>query len=176
MLMNYYLVSVFSADQTGLIAAVTGALFEMDINLADTHYTILGEGGQFVAICETTQNSPAHEISEALKASPVLSAATIEVLPFGLSIEQSEQAQITHQIRMTGADDPGLVARVTEVIQDFEANVVQMNTRLSVQDGRRDYILALSLFVPESRQAACLAALQNIASSLGLSFVSSLDA
>ncbi|MGV6853241.1 MAG: glycine cleavage system protein R [bacterium] len=168
--MHYFLVSVFSPDQVGLISAISGTLFDLDINLADTNYTILGEGGQFAGVCETQSTHSAEEIREALQDIDSLQTSTIHVVPFGMAVEHAETANISHRVKMSGADDPGLVARVTEVIHDFQANVVQMNTRLHSQNGERLYTLELALSIPEQREAACLAALQNIASSLGLGF------
>src|SRR5262245_7561107 len=45
------LVSVICEDRTGLIAAITGRMFDLGINLGDTTFAVLGTGAEFTTLC-----------------------------------------------------------------------------------------------------------------------------
>ncbi len=170
----HFMVTVFSEDQQGLIAAISRALFELDINLGDASYSVLGEGGKFVALCAAPATLDAEQIQQALAATPVLAEARIQVEPFGLALYHQSRGQAM-ELAFSGRDMPGLVAQITELAQDFSANIEQMNTR-SLQGGTSDrYRIELRLVVPPARREALLAAMQNVASSLGLRFESPLE-
>ncbi len=164
-----YLVTVFSEDQQGLIAAISRALFELNINLGDASYNVLGQGGKFVALCKAPAETNAEAIRQALNATELLQNASIQVEPFDLATRHQSSGQ-TLRVAFTGEDMPGLVAQITELAQDFNANIEHMQTRSQPNNHGQHYRIELTLATPESRREPLLAALQNIASSLSLQF------
>ena len=99
-----------------------------------------------------------------------LEGARITVEPFELESSQAENAKITHRLRVTGGDRPGLIARLSEVFQDFDANVVRMTSvrRPTEEDGQFDYITRFAVNIPQARSDACMAAIDNTAQQLSL--------
>ena len=164
-----YLVTVFSEDQQGLIAAISRALFELNINLGDASYNVLGQGGKFIALCNAPADTDAEAILQALQATEILKQASIQVEPFDLATRHQSSGQ-TLRVAFTGEDMPGLVAQITELAQDFDANIEHMQTRSQPGAQSQHYRIELTLDAPENRRNPLLAALQNIASSLGLQF------
>jgi glycine cleavage system transcriptional repressor len=166
---NILLVSITCSDRPGLIAAITGALHEMNINLGDCTFSVLGEGAEFTAVCEAPDDLDPEEVVEQLYMLDELENAEINVRYFSLATTQRESGNITHRVSIKGKDQPGLVARLTEVFGDYEANIVHMNTKTLSTDADREYLIELEVFMPAGRGDACLAAVGNTAAALNMS-------
>ena len=109
------------------------------------------------------------EVRADLAAIPDLEGARINVEPFELDTSQAENARITHRIKVTGGDRPGLIARLSEVFLDYQANVVRMTSvKLPRGDGGWDYITRFAVNIPPERTDSCLAAINNTAQQLSL--------
>ena len=162
-------VTISGQDRLGLISAVTACLFDLGATLGDTSYTVLGTGFDFSAVCDMPAGVTLAEIRTGLVRLEVLEGARITVEPFELEPSQAENARITHRLRVTGGDRPGLIARLSEVFQQFEANVVRMTSvRRLVENEQYDYITRFAVHIPEGRSDACMAAIDNTAQQLSL--------
>jgi len=160
------LVSIFCPDRTGLVAAITGRLFEVGANLGDTSFAMLGSGAEFSSVCELPDHVPAHELKADLAALTELEGARIEVRPFDLSPANGPQGRVTHRIVLSGGDRPGLIARLSEVFGEFKANIVRMDAQRFPEQNL--YVTRFSVAIPE-RTEACLNTVSNTAGELGLS-------
>ena len=163
---NIYLVSVLSSDKTGLVSAISGCLFDLGISLGSTSFTILGSGAKFTAVCETTDDMSRSGLEEAIVSLPELEGAEVQVVDFQFSPEPAANTQITHRISIQGGDHPGLVARLTEVFIEFDANIVRLNADRLSNDGQDQYLIQIAAWIPANREHACLASISNTASSL----------
>ncbi len=165
---RFALVSVFCPDRTGLVAAVTGRLFDLGINLGDMSFSVLGSGAELTAVCECPSTLSLEELEDGLKDMAELGPAEIKVSPFKLDPKHGPAGEVTHDITVRGGDQPGLVARICEVFVEFRANIVRLDA--GTEDG--DYVIRLAVFLPESSTEACLATLKNTAEGLQLAFES----
>ncbi|CAA7623574.1 conserved hypothetical protein [Candidatus Terasakiella magnetica] len=165
--MSTVLISVFCPDRTGLVAAITGRLFELGANLGDTSFAMLGGGGEFTSVCDLPADVLVHEVNAALTAMPELKDARISVRAFELDASHGPLGRITHRVVVSGGDRPGLVARLSEVFGQFQANIVRLDAqRVPEQD---IYVTRFSVSIP-SRVEACLATIGNTAGELHLSY------
>jgi len=73
-----------------------------------------------------------------------------------------------HYITLRGADHPGLIAQLTEVLMAFDANIVRLNAEIIPNQEEKEYLINLSVSIPESRIDACLASISNTASTLAM--------
>ena len=159
-------VSMTGPDRVGLISAVTARLFDLGANLADTNFAVLGTGFEFNAVCDVPGDLRLDDVAGDLRSLPQLAGAEVSVTPFIHAATQAENARITHIIDVVGGDRPGLVARLTEAFQDYDANIVRMNsTRLPGSGDDADYMTRFEVYIPE-RADACLAAIDNTAQQL----------
>lgn len=165
---NNLLISILCPDKPGLISAVTGALFELGVNLGDTTFTILGEGSEFTAICESPADLPADELAGQLRALEDLQGADVTVRPFSYATTHKMLDDTTHHIILEGRDQPGLIARMTEVFADYEANIVRMDSKKLSEDSEARYRIQLWVSIPETRAGACLATVTNTATVLDM--------
>ena len=166
------LISIICPDKQGLVSAITGTLFESGINLGDTTFTILGEGAEFTAICETPSGMSANQLKELLQSIEELQGADIGVKPFSYSTSHKESDKVTHEIILQGEDQPGLVARLTELFADYDANIVRMDTKKLVSANSSEYLIQLWVWIPYARVDACLASVGSTASLLNMRSVS----
>lgn len=164
--MSTVLISIFCPDRTGLVAAITGRLFEIGANLGDTSFAMLGSGAEFTSVCDLPADISAAELESDLGDLPELEAARLSVRPFDLDSATGPLGQVTHRIVLSGGDRPGLIARLSEVFGGFKANIVRLDAQRVPEQGL--YVTRLAVAIPE-RADACLNTVANTAGELNLS-------
>lgn len=163
-----FLISVIGLDTVGVVSAVTNYLFEAGANLADSSFAVLGEGFEFSCVAEFGALLSQEEVSAGLGAIDLLQDAKISVTRFPFELLRGETGQITHLVEITGGDRPGLVARISEVLVEYGANIVRMSSRrISSVDGF-DYRTRFAVNVIGAREDALENALSNTAGSMRL--------
>ena len=162
------LITVVGSDRVGLVAEVTGRLFDLGVNLGDTTFAVLGTGCKLSAVAETPADLSTEELASQLRALPDLADAEIKVNVFKFAADHAESGRHTHRICVSGGDQPGLVARVSEAFVEFGANIVRLNSE-RVRGGRKTlYVTNFDVAIPSDRAQACLAAVANTAAQLQL--------
>lgn len=160
------LIQVFARDEPGLVSAISGCLFDLGLNLGDTTFAVLGTGAEFSVVVEEPVPVSAEEIDQRLRELPELEGADITVETFDIEPLHGPSARITHRIVLRGSDQPGLVARLSEVFGDYGANIVRLNAEREVEGSRSTYVIRFAASVPEDRADAFIAALTNTASQM----------
>ncbi|MCW5700410.1 MAG: amino acid-binding protein [Rhodospirillales bacterium] len=162
------LVSISCADRVGLVAEITGHLFDIGGNLGDTSFSVLGSASEFNAVVELPEGTDLAEVEAGLRALPAMEAANISVSPFVHRSVHGADAHPTHRITVSGGDRPGLVARLSEVFVEFDTNIVRLAAeRIPSPSGVR-YAVVMELHIPEQNIRTCLATVVNTAGGLGL--------
>lgn len=162
------LIRIFARDEPGLVAVISRCLYELDLNLGDTAFAVLGTGAEFTVVVEEPVPVAIAEIDRNLRELPELDDAEITVEEFDIEPVHGPSAQITHRIVIRGNDQPGLIARLSEVFGDYGANIVRLNAE-RIPEGRRSvYVIRLAVWLPEGRADACLSAVTNTARQLQL--------
>mgnify|MGYP000078323234 FL=1 len=162
------LISIICEDHSGLIAEVTGRLFDLGINLGDTTFAVLGGGAEFTLVAKLPQGISLAEVEKELRTLPLLKEAKLTVSTFQYRESHDEQAQITHRVEITGDDSPGLVARLSEALPKFGANIVRLNSESVPSASGARFLLRMALSVPAAKAATCMATIANTASQLNL--------
>jgi glycine cleavage system transcriptional repressor len=161
-------IAISCSDRSGLLAAITGRLFDLGANLGDTSFTMLGEAAEFACVAKLPDSVSPDETKTELAKLSDLADADIAVTAFTLGAVHGERGQITHRVEVRGTDAPGLVARLAEVFAEFGANIVRMDSEHIPGGGEGVYLVRFEVWLPPERAASCLAAADNTASSLGL--------
>ena len=167
------LVSIIGPDRVGLVSAVTGRLFDLGADLGDTSFAVLGGGAEFTAICEFPGGMELEALQDELEALAELTDAEVKVSRFKLASMHPASETITHTITVAGGDSPGLMARLCEVFQQSDANIVRLNSERipsteQHQTGHRQYVISASVAIPVQNENTCLATVTNTAGELGL--------
>lgn len=162
------LVSIIGPDRVGLVSAITGRLFDLGADLGDTSFAVLGGGAEFTAICEFSGGIELESLQAELEALPENTDAEVKVSRFDLPSAHPASETITHTITVSGGDSPGLMARLCEVFQQFNANIVRLNSE-RVPGGTHDqYVVSAAVAIPDDTAQTCLATITNTAGELGL--------
>lgn len=162
------LITIVGPDRVGLIAEITGELYDLGANLGDTSFAVLGAGCEFSCVAELPAGVHRAEIEAALARLPAMAGAELRVAAFPFGIDHRETAEVSHVIEVEGGDRPGLVARLSEVFVGFGANVVRMHSRRRAEGESGRYLTTFAVSIPDERAEACLAAVHNTAGQLNL--------
>jgi len=165
-------ISVQGPDRASLVAAVTGCLFSLGLDLDDTAFAILGPGFEFTAVAECPDGVGAAQVEAEIRARPELAECQVSVEDFAFQPAAGERGRATHRIRIRGGDQPGLIARLSEAFIEFGANIVRMNSERVRGAGTTLYVTVFEVTIPPGRAAACLAALASTAEQLQQEFLS----
>lgn len=165
---RHILVTVFGPDRTGIVAAVSDRLFDLGANLGDTTFAVLGSGAEFTSVCAFPDDLTPAEIKAELKSLPELAGAKISAEPFGLSPVVQPSGRITHRIWLNGGDQPGLLARLSEVLLQFNANIVRLEARQIPDAPQSQYETQFAVWIPDDKAKVCLATIANTAGELSL--------
>ena len=163
---NVALISIFCPDSTGLVAAITGKLFDLGANLADTSYVVLGQGGEFSAVCELPDTVELATVKSGLEELGELAEAEVTVKPFPFDPAHGLSGEVTHRITVTGGDQPGLIVRLCETFVQFRANIVSLNAGQT--SGPAAYTIRFAVRILPENTDACLATVANTAGNLQL--------
>ena len=166
--MSTALISIICEDRAGLIAAVTGRLYDLEINLGDTSFAVLGGGAEFTLVAKLPERLTLEELEDELQSLPELEGAKLTVVPFSYRESHGESGRITHRIEITGDDSPGLIARLSEAFPTFGANIVLLNSQSVPGASGAGFLLRLAIWVPEDKAPACLATVANTAGQMNL--------
>ena len=163
------LISITCPDRVGLVSAISGRLFELGANLGDTTFAVLGGAAEFTSVVELPDDMEFETAEAELRALPELGDADVSVTRFALAPVHGPLGHVTHRITVVGGDRPGLIAPLSEVFVQFEANIVRLNAeRVEAPGGGSQYAVIISVCLPEASADTCLATVANTAGSLGL--------
>jgi len=162
------LITIECADHPGLIAEVTGRLFDLGINLGDTSFAVLNGQAEFSMVAGLPQGIALGDVDKELKSLPQIKDAKLSVVPFTYNAVHTEQEHVTHRVEITGDDSPGLIARLSEALPQFGANIVRLNSESVPSDSGARFLLTMAIAVPPAKAATCMATVGNTASQLNL--------
>ena len=157
-------VTVIGNDRPGIVAGVTKALYEAGCNLEDVTSTILRGHFSMVMVVR----GPAGVDASALEAALAPVARDMDLIVAARPVEETAAVfdTSTHLVSVYGADHPGIVYRVTDVLAQLHANVTDLTSR--VIGAEDDPVYALMLEVSTSRAEEVAAALGALKDEIGV--------
>jgi glycine cleavage system transcriptional repressor len=163
------LISILCEDHAGLIADVTGRLYDLGINLGDTSFAVLGGGAKLTLVAKLPTDVSIADVDEELRSMAVLKNAELSVAPFTFRETHDQSAHVTHRIEIMGDDSPGLIARLSQAFRQMGANIVELNSE-SVPGGASGarFLLRMAVSIPQDKTAVCLATVDNTAGQMNL--------
>ena len=147
----YYAISVVGPDRPGIVAGVSEALFRLGCNIADSSCAMLA--GEFAMILIVSHPRPLNQtrILELLK--PVCDTLSmtlsIRTLHSGEELRKAPEGEIC-QINVYGADQPGIVYRVTSALAAQQINILDLQTKLVGTDEQPVYVMLFEVALPDS--------------------------
>jgi len=135
-------------DRPGIVAGVCRVLYEIGGNLRDTSMTILS--GQFAMILVVTVPRTLDLGDLSLRFDPVRRDVGIEIFVKELPEAPDRAAPATEQkdtylVKVMGADRPGIVYRVADVMARSGINIKDVETRITDEDQNSVYIVLMEV-------------------------------
>jgi glycine cleavage system transcriptional repressor len=164
----HFAVSALGADRPGIVAAVTGVLVEHGCNLEDTSMTILRGHFAMMLVVAGPGDLSAEELERALAAPAAAFDLVVAVRAIDDSVPTSPEGE-PWTVSVYGADQPGIVHRVTTALATAGVNVVDLTTRVIGDRARPVYAMMLEVTFPSGVDAGEVAGdLARLAGELGV--------
>ena len=151
-------VTVVGNDRPGIVAGVTKVLFDAGCNLLDASSTILHGHFSMMLIVLVPEGLGPADLEERLAAV----AEELHLLITVRSVEDaaSDVAPATHMVSVYGADQPGIVFKVTQLLADSGVNITALSSRVIGSEDQPVYALMLEV-AAKSDVAAQVQALRD---------------
>jgi glycine cleavage system transcriptional repressor len=164
----HFAVSAVGADRPGIAAAVTSVFVELGCNLEDTSMSILRGHFAMMLIVQGPAELSADRLERAL-AEP---AGRLELVVAVRRIDDSVPSSLAGEkwnLAVYGADRPGIVHRVTELLAEEGINIVDLTTRIIGGASQPVYAMLLDVTLPPGADSESLRArLSRLAGELGV--------
>jgi glycine cleavage system transcriptional repressor len=134
---NWYLLTIVGEDRPGIVARVTGALFEGGCNLGEASMIRLGGNFTIMLMVQLTQEATGLEAMLAPVAASM--GLRLNVDP----IEGHHHTHVVPDVRITvfGADRAGIVAQVTGILDRAGLNILDLKSDVAGGDRGSIYIM-----------------------------------
>jgi glycine cleavage system transcriptional repressor len=147
--MRSFVLALTGRDRPGIVAAVTRALLDHEVNIEDSEMGIIR--GHFAVML--VLSAPAGLDEAALRADLERARAEIPLETVTLTevaAVDAPPAEPSHAISVYGADHPGIVHGVAATLAEHSVNVVGMSTRVVGEEGAPLYVVLLEVALPEA--------------------------
>lgn len=167
--MARYAISAIGADRPGIVAAVTGALVDLGGNLEDSSMSILRGHFAMMLVVSVPDAASAADLEATLEEATARLELVVVVRPIDDEVPSSPPGE-PWTVSVYGADRPGIVHRVAELLAAHSVNVVDLTTHVIGDETRPVYAMFLDVTVPDGTDAAALTQrLDALAGELGVS-------
>ncbi len=147
--MNYFALTIVGRDRPGIVSQVTEILFNQGCNLADSSCSILGGQFAMILILGHPKFTSLESFGDAFK--PLEEAdltVALRVLKPGGEVRPEIEGDLC-MISVYGADKPGIVYHVANVLGDKNVNITDLNTKLVGSEERPVYVMVIEATLPE---------------------------
>jgi glycine cleavage system transcriptional repressor len=165
---DWIAITAVGRDRPGIVARVTKALLELGCNLGETSMTRLRHEFAMILLARLPATVDAAKARATLSA--VADQMDLTLTVRALSEEEASAAAeegAGYILRVYGADRPGIVHAVTDLMSREGFNVTDLETRVIPGEGGPVYVMVLELDAPsEERGEEARAALLALAAEM----------
>jgi glycine cleavage system transcriptional repressor len=143
-----FVLSVTGRDRPGIVSSVSRVLLDHELNLEDAEMAILR--GHFAVMLVLAAPAGLDEAALRADLERVREAVPLDTVTLTeVAAIDAQAAPASHSISVYGADHPGIVHGVAEVLAGGGVNVVGLSTRvLGEEDGEPIYVMLLEVSLP----------------------------
>ena len=149
---RYYALSAIGQDRPGIVADVSGLIYESGGNLEDSSMTRLGEQFALLILLSGSGEEFEYRLSTGCKRMEWDKHLSIFLTPLETPEGRSKPKEITelYELTTTGFDRMGIVSQVTRLIADHGINIADMHTKAtpSPESGTPIFTMKILLEVP----------------------------
>lgn len=141
--MPEFAVTAIGRDRPGIVAAITGALLELDGNVADSQMFNLGGHFAVMLLVQVPDGVEIGAIERRLESvGSELGLDAVSVAPLG---EGAPTPCPSHVLSVYGADHPGIVHSVTRAHADLGVNITDLETKLTGGSEQPVYVMVMEV-------------------------------
>lgn len=147
---NYFAIFVLGTDSIGIVSDVSKALFELGANINDSSHTIIGNQFAMLLLIATDTKYSKEKIQDAFKditQRRKLTIHTHQLFDEDIHRKHTDPGQLC-VIHLYGADKPGIVYQVTNLLAKNNVNITDLSTRRFGNESNPIYIMYLEAEVP----------------------------
>lgn len=144
--MPSFALAAIGRDRPGIVGAVAKVLFEQGCNVEDSSMTLLRGNFAIMLILASPEGVTAASLATALQPACEQMGLTFSVLDVE---DTAEVAHPSHVLTVYGADKPGILFHVAEILAGQGVNITDLDSRL-VGANEPVYALMLELAIPAS--------------------------
>ncbi|HIE59452.1 MAG TPA: ACT domain-containing protein [Persephonella sp.] len=142
---KYFLISAFGEDKPGIVASVSKILYENGFNLEDSTMSRLGGEFTIMLVVYTDKDISKEDIEKLFE--PVISQLGLNIYVKEIKyIPKKQSKDKVYRIVVYGADKPGIVYNVANILAEKRINIIDMTTEKSGDL----YILITEVEIPEN--------------------------
>ena len=146
---NWYMLTLMGEDKKGIVAAVTRALFERDITLGET--SMLRLGGNFTIMMMVSDGEGAEKLEAAVRPVARELGLRFHIDPIAGGLHRHQMPNI--QVRVHGADRPGIVAQVTGALARTGFNILELESDVAGAEDKPVYIMNIQGYCDATLEA-----------------------
>lgn len=150
---DWNMLTLVGADQPGIVARVTGAIFRAGGSLGEA--SMIRLGGNFTIMMMVSGNGASLKLEQAVSRVAQELGLRFHIDPVEGGLHQHVVPNV--QVRVTGADRSGIVADVTGALAQIGFNILELESDVAGAEERPVYIMNILGFSDqtiESLQAA----------------------
>lgn len=167
--MPHVAVTAVGADRPGIVAAVTKVLVESGCNLEDTSMTILRGHFAMMLVVDTPTGTTPEQLEQGLAAPAGELDLVITVRPIDEAVTATPTPGDLWTVSVYGADRPGIVHGVADMLAGLGINIVDLTTRVVGTPQEPVYAMLLDVTIPEGQHPREMGIrLAELASELGV--------
>jgi len=153
------MIAIDGLNRAELLGEVTRCLFDQGVVLRDVTFGTYDERAELNAVGELANGDSPAELQRALAALPALEGATVKVGVFAASSTHRPSVAITHRVDIDGSSYVGLLSEVTYLFKEFGAQIVRFTAHRVPRKPKDQYIVRLSVNLPDDRGSDCMDAI-----------------
>lgn len=164
--MEHFAVSAVGRDRPGIVAALTGALLEIDGNIEDSRMAILGGNFAVMLVVSIPDDRRQEELERLLQAAA--SEVGLDAIAVSPVAEAGASAGPTHVVSVYGSDHPGIINAAATRLAAAGANITDLQTKLIEAGDEPIYVLLLEIQLDSHSVAAVTEALERVREEAGV--------
>jgi glycine cleavage system transcriptional repressor len=149
---RWFALSAIGRDRPGIVADLTGLIYECDCNLEDSSMTILGSEFAVLLLLTAEREDTAERLSSACKRLEWEKRLTVFFRPLEGEPAGHPPGARPYQLQAMGVDKAGIVAKISRCLAERNVNIREMNSqsRPQAETGTPIYTMRMLLDVPEA--------------------------
>jgi glycine cleavage system transcriptional repressor len=157
-----FAVTAVGRDRPGIVAAISGALLELEGNIEDSQMSILRGHFAVMLIVQLPDGADADDLDDRLER--VRQELELEAIAVNRVDDLgAAAARPSHVITVYGVDHLGIAHAVSTALAEREVNITGLETRLAGAADSPLYVMIIEVAVPERSEPDLEAALNRVA-------------